>query len=73
LWFEASLGKKFMRSYLKKPFTTKGAGGVSQSACLEFKPNYLKKKESLGEEIKHIFSLLHLGSFKLRKNRVIPM
>jgi hypothetical protein len=33
-----------MRSYLEKPFTKIGAGGVAQGAGPEFKPQYHKNK-----------------------------
>jgi hypothetical protein len=43
-WFKASLGKQFVRPYLKKPFT-KRAGSVAQGAGPEFKPQYHQKKK----------------------------
>jgi hypothetical protein len=40
LWFEASLGKQFLKPYLKK-----SAGGVVQGEGPEFKPQYHRKKK----------------------------
>jgi hypothetical protein len=43
LWFKGSLGKYFMRLYLKKNFNKNMAGGVAQGGGSEFKPQYHKK------------------------------
>jgi hypothetical protein len=46
LWFEGSLGKQFVRTYLEKnPSQKKGAGRVARGVGPEFKPQYRKKKK----------------------------
>jgi hypothetical protein len=47
LQFEASLGKQFARSYLKKPFKKKKAtGGVAQGKGLSLSPSSKQKKKT---------------------------
>jgi hypothetical protein len=46
-WFEASLGKQFMRPYLEKKSISKRAEGVAQGTGPEFKPEYRKKPKTL--------------------------
>jgi hypothetical protein len=45
LRFEASLGKQFLRSYLKKTHHKKRAGGVAQAVGPEFKPRHCKEEK----------------------------
>jgi hypothetical protein len=50
--FKASLGKKFMRPYLKKTHHKKRAGGVAQGIGFEFKSQYHKKNDELEKWLK---------------------
>jgi hypothetical protein len=47
LRFKASLGKEFMRHYVKKNPSQKRAGGVAQGIGFKFKPQYHKKEKKL--------------------------
>jgi hypothetical protein len=48
--FEASPGKQYERTYLKKTHHKKRADGVVQGVGPEFKPQYHKKKERKKEK-----------------------